>query len=74
MSWSHSFDFVDNQNVTREILGLYPVKSNIVWKFFLSLLKQRSNIKQHREVRVAELKVLLAKLEELTRDEGKAQR
>lgn len=39
-----------------------PVKSNLVWRYFLSLLKQRSNIKQHREKRAKELKILLEKL------------
>lgn len=74
MSWTASFDFVDDKHLNREILGLYPVRSNVVWKYFLSLLKQRSNIKMHREKRVEELKVLLAKLELLQQDEGKAKR
>lgn len=48
-----------------------PVRSSLVWRYFLSLLKQRSNIKLHREKRCNELKVLLAKLESNLTDEGK---
>lgn len=42
-----------------------------MWRYFLSLLKKRSNIKQHREKRCTELKVLLAKLEQNLTEEGK---
>ena len=52
-------------------MGLITVRSNLVWRYFLSLLKQRQNIKQHREKRVADLKVLLAKLEHHHTEEGK---
>ena len=63
MSWAASFDFINQQDVQREILGLISVKSNLVWRYFLSLLKQRSNIKTLREKRAVELKKLLEKLE-----------
>jgi hypothetical protein len=45
LSWAQSFDFVNESNAYREILGLIPVRSNIIWRYFLSLLKQRSNIR-----------------------------
>jgi hypothetical protein len=56
----------------RDILGLVPVRSNLIWRYFLSLLKKRSNIKQHRERRVEALKKLLEKLETVAMmDDGK---
>ena len=46
LSWAQSFDFINEPGVgQKEILGLIPVRSNIVWRYFLSLLKQRSNIR-----------------------------
>jgi hypothetical protein len=63
MSWAASFDFINQQDVQREILGLISVKSNLIWRYFLSLLKQRSNIKTLREKRAVEIKKLLEKLE-----------
>jgi hypothetical protein len=56
MSWAASFDFINNKETEREILGLIAVKSNLVWRYFLSLLKKRSNIKTLREKRGEELK------------------
>ena len=63
MSWAASFDFLNQQDMQRDILGLVVVKSNLIWRYFLSMLKQRSNIKQHREKRAIEIKKLLEKLE-----------
>jgi hypothetical protein len=74
LSWVSSFEFINDQTVRREILGLEPVKSNLIWRYFLSLLKQRSNIKQHRERRVAEIKILLEKLDMQSQPEGKEKR
>lgn len=48
-----------------------PIKSNLVWRYFLSTLKQRSNIKQHREKREKELKILVEKLEQFQTEDGK---
>jgi hypothetical protein len=45
LSWANSFDYINEISDKREILGLVPVKSNLIWRFFLSILKQRSNIK-----------------------------
>ena len=45
MSWASSFDFLNQQDMQREIFGLVVVKSNLIWRYFLHLLKQRSNIK-----------------------------
>ena len=72
MSWASSFDFVDTKH--REILGLYAVKSNLIWRYFLSLLKQRSNIKQLREKRAVDLKDLVEKLEQVHNEDGKQKR
>lgn len=41
LSWAYSFDFVNQEGKAKEILGLIPVRSNLVWRYFLSLLKQR---------------------------------
>ena len=65
ISWAQSFDFINEAGAHREILGLIPVRSNIIWRYFLSLLKQRSNIRQLREKRIAEIKTLLQKLDQL---------
>ena len=72
MSWASSFDFIESKS--RDILGLVPVRSNLIWRYFLSMLKQRSNIKQHREKRCQELKILLSKLEQHLTDEGKSKK
>jgi hypothetical protein len=74
MSWVASFDFINQKDVEREILGIIPVKSNLVWRYFLSLLKQRSNIKTLREKRGEELKKLLEKLEQVHNEDGKVKR
>ena len=74
MSWAASFDFINQQDIQREILGLVSVKSNLVWRYFLSLLKQRSNIKTLREKREVELKALLEKLEQVHNEDGKVKR
>jgi hypothetical protein len=39
MSWATSFDFLNQQDMQRDILGLIVVKSNLVWRYFLSMLK-----------------------------------
>jgi len=39
LSWASSFDFINNPAKGRDILGLIPVRSNLVWRYFLSLLK-----------------------------------
>jgi hypothetical protein len=72
MSWASSFDFVNQGD--REILSLCPVRSNIVWRYFLSLLKQRSNIKTLREKRAVEVRKLLEKLEQVHNEDGKVKR
>ena len=60
LSWAQAFDFINESGAgQKEILGLIPVRSNVVWRYFLSLLKQRSNIRQLREKRVLEIKTLL---------------
>ena len=41
------------------------MRSKLVWRYFLSLLKQRSNIKQMREKRVSELKKLIDILDQM---------
>lgn len=74
MSWASSFDFVNQQDIKRDILGLVSVKSNLVWRYFLSLLKQRSNIKTLREKRAVDLKDLLEKLEQVHNEDGKVKR
>ena len=74
MSWAASFDFINQQDEKREILGLVSVKSNLVWRYFLSLLKQRSNIKTLREKREVDLKDLLEKLEQVHNEDGKVKR
>lgn len=74
MSWASSFDFINQQDVQREILGLISVKSNLVWRYFLSLLKQRSNIKTLREKRAVDLKDLLEKLDQVHNEDGKVKR
>lgn len=74
LSWAYAFDFVNQEGKAKEILGLIPVRSNLVWRYFLSLLKQRQNIKQHREKRTQELKVLIEKLEKQMTEEGKAKK
>lgn len=61
--WSASFDFVAAKGTPQQILGLVPVRSNLIWRYFLSLLKQRSQIKNLREKRVADLRKLLEKLD-----------
>lgn len=45
-----------------------------MWRYFLSLLKQRSNIKTLREKREVELKALLEKLEQVHNEDGKVKR
>lgn len=70
LSWASSFDYVNHPQKARQILGLNPVRSNLVWRYFLSLLKQRSSIKQLREKRVGELKVLVEKLFLMNQREG----
>ena len=45
ISWAQSFDFINEAGACRDILGLVPVRSNIIWRYFISLLKQRSNIR-----------------------------
>ena len=65
ISWAQSFDFINEAGAYREILGLIPVRSNIIWRYFISLLKRRSNIRQLREKRIAEIKTLLQKLDQL---------
>lgn len=45
LSWSSSFDFINQEEKGQNILGLVPVRSNLIWRYFLSLLKQRSAIK-----------------------------
>lgn len=74
ISWAASFDQIA-QGQGRNILGLVPVRSNLIWRYFLSLLKQRSTLKNLREKRVAELRKLLEKLDvtQLTED-GKTMR
>lgn len=74
LSWAQSFDFINEAGAYREILGLIPVRSNIIWRYFLSLLKQRSNIRQLREKRIAEIKTLLQKLDQLQTEQGKLKR
>ena len=64
LSWVTAFEFINDKTVKRELLGLVPVRSNLVWRYFLSLLQQRSNIMQHREKRVSEIKLLLEKLDQ----------
>jgi hypothetical protein len=54
MSWATSFDFLNQQDMQRDILGLVVVKSNLVWRYFLSM---------HREKRAIEIKKLLEKLD-----------
>mmetsp|Transcript_5916 Transcript_5916/g.9645 ORF Transcript_5916/g.9645 Transcript_5916/m.9645 type:complete len:110 (-) Transcript_5916:780-1109(-) len=49
-------------------------RSNLVWRYFVSQLKERSNIKQLREKRAAEVKKLFEKLDQLQNEEGKAKR
>jgi hypothetical protein len=39
MSWAASFDFLNQQDMQRDILGLVVVKSNLIWRYFLSMLK-----------------------------------
>ena len=39
ISWAQSFDFINEAGAYREILGLIPVRSNIIWRYFISLLK-----------------------------------
>ena len=56
-------------------MGLVPVRSNLIWRYFLSLLKQRSTLKNLREKRVGELKKLLDKLDVTTlTEDGKTMR
>ena len=74
ISWANSFDFICTSPVQKDILGIQGCRSNLVWRYFLSLLKQRSSIKQHRERRVAEVKKLFEKLDSLQTEGGKAKR
>ena len=53
---------------------MVSVKSNLVWRYFLSLLKQRSNIKTLREKRAVDLKDLLEKLDQVHNEDGKVKR
>ena len=39
LSWTSSFDFINQSGKGKDILGLLPVRSNLVWRYFLSLLK-----------------------------------
>lgn len=41
LSWSYSFDFINQEGKAKDFLGLIPVRSNLIWRYFLSLLKQR---------------------------------
>ena len=52
INWPTSFDFVQKKADPKDILGLVPVRSNLIWRYFLSLLKQRSQIKNHRAERI----------------------
>lgn len=47
ISWSNSFDCINDPSGegSRDILGLVPVRSNLIWRYFLSLLRKRSTIK-----------------------------
>ena len=74
LSWASSFDQINQPNKGKEILGLVPVRSNLVWRYFMSQLKQRSNIRNHREKRCKELKLLLDKLDSHLTEEGRAKK
>lgn len=41
LSWAQAFDYLNQDGKQKDILGLIPMRSNLVWRYFLSLLKQR---------------------------------
>ena len=44
ISWVSAFDYVNDSQANRDILGLVSVRSNLIWRFFIKMLKMRSQI------------------------------
>lgn len=45
-------------------MGIVSVESNLIWRYFLSILKQRTSITKIRHKRIEDMKVLFQKLKD----------